>query len=31
MNNLNCIERSEFIRDEYKEYLRASFNFGTGK
>jgi len=31
MNNFNCIERSEFIRDEYKEYLRASFNFGTGK
>lgn len=31
MSKKNCIERSEYIKNEYKEYLRSSFNFGAGK
>jgi len=31
MSKLNCIERSEYIRNEYKEYLRSSFSFSDVK
>ncbi|MDF2821185.1 MAG: box helicase [Clostridiales bacterium] len=31
LNKLNSIERSKYINDRYKEYLRSSFQFGNGK
>lgn len=31
MQKLNSIERSEYINNRYKDYLRSSFQFGNGK
>ncbi|WP_164914335.1 DEAD/DEAH box helicase [Aminipila luticellarii] len=31
MRKLNSIERSKYINDRYKDYLRSSFKFGNGK
>ena len=31
MKKLNPIERSQYINNRFKEYLRSSFQFGKGK
>lgn len=31
MKKLNPIEKSRYITNRYKEYLKSSFNFGEGR
>lgn len=31
MNKMNSVEKSQYINRRYKEYLRSSFQFGSGK